>query len=110
MAMAASTARFAERVRSEFAGREFSEDEFRAFSQAEGGCTLATLRRHGVVERMERRYETVGMFMPAEFAAYVSDELIGDDLYDCSMHYEWDAERGLFLELVPEPWTYVVAA
>lgn len=98
MAMAANTARFAEIVRCAFAGREFTEDEFADLSRAEGGCTIATLLRHGVVEAAAPRYCEVRRFSPGEFASFVTDELCGDDLWDYSPEFIWDADAGVFVE------------
>lgn len=98
MAMAANTARFAEVVRARFAGREFTEDEFRALSAAEGGCTIQTLRRHGVVVVSAPRHQDVRRFTPDEFARFVTDELCGDDLWDYAPEFVWLADEGVFVE------------
>lgn len=98
MAMSANTARFAEIVRDAFAGREFTEDEFAELSRAEGGCTLRTLRNHGVVAVASSRCQEVRRLAPAEFAAFVTDELCGEDLWGYTPEFLWLAEEGMFVE------------
>lgn len=98
MAMAATTARFAEIVRSTFAGREFTNTEFAELSRAEDGCTLATLRRHGVVACGSPRYRDIRSYTPAEFAAFVTNELCGEDLWGYQSEFVWDADTGMFVE------------
>lgn len=98
MAMSATTARFAEVVRSTFAGREFTDAELADLSRAEGGVTLETLRRHGVIACGSPRFRDVHTYTPAEFAAFVTDELCGDDLWDYHPEFVWDADAGVFVE------------
>ena len=98
MAMAAHTARFAEIVRQAFAGREFTPEEFADLARAEDGCTLETLRRHRVVAVASPRYRETRRFSPAEFAAFVTDDLCGGDLWDYCPEFVWDADSGEFVE------------
>lgn len=95
-AMSAMTVRTAEFVHTEFAGRQFTAEEFDAGMSGQTHCTLDTLRRHGVV-RPVPRYEVTGLFTPAEFAEHVNG-FVGEDLWGWDVSFSWDADAGLFEE------------
>lgn len=95
-AMSAMTARTAEFVRTEFAGRQFTIEEFEAGMSGQVHCTLDTLRLHGVI-RPVPRYEVTRSCSPAEFAEYVNG-LVGEDLWGWDVSFVWDADAGVFEE------------
>lgn len=103
MAASARTLASASAIASFFGSEPFTAAEYNAYQATMPDfvnfVTLSTLTHHGLVRAAEPAREVDGVFSPAEFADYVSEELVGEDCYGWDCRYEWDAVRGVFEEV-----------
>lgn len=100
MAASARTLASASTVASFFGSKSFTAAEYNAYRATMSDLVaLSTLTQHGFVWETEPERKVIRTFSPAEFADYVSDELVGEDCYGMECGFEWDATQGVFEEV-----------
>lgn len=100
MAASARTLASASAVASFFGSEPFTAAEYNAYrATASDLVALSTLTQYGFVWATEPERVVDRVFSPAEFADYVSDELVGEDCYGMTCGFEWNTAQGVFEEV-----------